>query len=99
MEEGVSDTDPTSAGRHHIDRWQAAQRSVERARSSLNREEVELANATAALIKWLTPDDPRFGEKFSVWYGDSLIQVEVTALTPLDGKVTVRLRGRSLDGA
>lgn len=88
----------TSDGERLIKAWLGAQESVQRAKSNLNGAECDLSNTQEALAKWLIPEDAKPGEKFSVWFGDSLIQVEIPS--PGDHstrkKVTVRKRGRSI---
>lgn len=98
-------SDVTREGSRLIATWLAASESLERARSSVNRASCDLANAEAALAKWLMPDDMKPGEKIAVWEGDSLFQVELApreSFSHPDGerhvshepKVTVRTRGK-----
>lgn len=86
--------DVTKQGKELIERWKSADVSLNHAKSNLNRAECELSNATNALGKWLSPDDAKEGEQFSVWYGDSLITSESKG--NMSYKITVRKRGRSL---
>ncbi len=89
--------DVTHEGKAHIERWQRAVTQLADAKSAVNRADCELSNSTNALGKWLTPDDAKEGEKFCVWYGDSLIAAESKGNHSY--AVTMRKRGRSLNGA
>lgn len=91
--------DVSSDGQRLIRNWMAAASNVECAKQAVNRTECALTNATNELARWLLPDDAKVGEKISVWFGDSLVQVEKTSDNPTDGTVTIRKRGRSLDRA
>lgn len=88
----------TYEGEQAIKRWLAAREDTARARSALNRATCEETNAHNDLAKWMIPSDAKVGEKICVWYGDSLIQVEIEDGSP-PGKyiVSVRTRGRSLN--
>jgi hypothetical protein len=88
----------TYEGEQKIKRWLAAQEGEQRAKNVLNRAECETVNAHNELAKWMIPSDAKVGEKICVWYGDSLIQVEIEDGSP-PGRyiVTVRKRGRSLN--
>lgn len=66
----------------------------------------DVQQTEAALAKWLAPPDAKPGEKIAVWFGDSLIQVEVGGVRPpmpegatigegsSQTRVTVRSRGK-----
>ncbi len=86
--------DVTREGKDHIERWQRAVAELAAAKGAVNRADCELSNATNALGKWLMPNDAKEGEKFCVWYGDSLIAAESKGNHSYT--VTVRTRGRSL---
>lgn len=93
----------TSDGERAIKDWLAAKERHEQARRDENRASCDESNAETALVKWMLPPDAKPGEKIAVWFGDSLIQVEVggevigqsgetRAMTST--KVTVRHRGK-----
>ena len=86
--------EPTKDGKDYIDRWTAAQEEVRRCKSSLNSAECEMSNSTNALGEWMMPNDAKNGEKFCVWYGDSMIQVVKQVNGDYD--ITVRARGKAL---
>lgn len=81
-------------GEDLVDRWQKAKISLKRAESSVSSAQCEVTNATNALSKFLLPKDATRGEKYCVWFGDSLIAAEVADVG--DPIVTIRLMGRSL---
>lgn len=85
----------TTDGKRLVDNWRAAQERLERSRREVNSAECELSNSASALSKWLMPKDAKPGEVFSVWYGDSLIQVTVSH-DGRDPTLAIRERGRSL---
>jgi hypothetical protein len=97
--------DVTSEGKQAITAWLIAQREVEGARDLLSRRQTDLLNAESALAKWRLPPDAKPGEKIAVWFGDSLIQVEVGGLISGVGevrhqsstRVTIRTRGKHLN--
>jgi hypothetical protein len=92
--DGVDMSDITSDGESLVKRWLAATKELELRKSSLNRAECEMKNSSNALGKWLLPNDAvEIGEKFCVWFGDSLIEATVTKNDP---KVRIRNKGRSL---
>jgi len=80
-------------GKALIDAWVTSKENTKSASSLLNSRECAEANARNELGKWLMPDDAKPGEKFSVWYGDSLIEVTVTNGDP---DIRIRTRGKSL---
>lgn len=85
----------TAEGDRLVKEWSLAQKRLERAKSELLSAECALVNTTNALGKWLMPPDAKQEEKFSVWYVDSLIQVEKLGnVTSNDYKVELRYRGR-----
>ena len=85
--------DLTTEGERLVEQWSRSKDEVQHIRDRLNSAVCNEYNAASALIKWLLPDDAQIGEKIAVWHGDSLIQVEVTCLHPLAGKLTVRTQG------
>lgn len=89
---------PTSEGERLVKNWLSEQEHLERCKSDLNRAQCDLANAKNALAKWILPNDAKKGEKIAIWYGDSLIQVEVENEFH-DTTITVRVRGRHLHAA
>jgi hypothetical protein len=84
-------SDVTNEGERLIKDWQAALTAKDRAKSDLNRAECEAMNAENALAKWLTPDKAEPGEKFSVWYGNGLVEVTI-GVPGQDSKVRWRQR-------
>lgn len=91
--------EPTLEGIKLVKAWQAAEEYLARNKQEVVRAECDLSNAVTALGRWMCPGDVKPGEKFCVWYGDSLIQVEL--LTPdapgvaaSTYKISVRARGR-----
>lgn len=85
--------DVTSEGERLIKAWEGAIEDERRAKSALNSAECHLANSKNALGKWLVPSDAKEGEKFCVWYGDSLIQAELVRMG--EYKLSIRSRGKS----
>lgn len=85
--------DVTSKGKELIERWQAASKRGAQLRSDAEKATRDLQTAEEQLAMWLLPVDAKEGEKFCVWYGDSLIGV-----VELENgyEVTVRTRGKSL---
>ena len=57
-----------------VARWKRAKQREEECQRAQNSSSCELANATNALGKWLTPKDSRQGEKFHIWYYGQLIE-------------------------
>lgn len=92
----VAPTDPTKEGADLIERWKNAQKNVTRAEGELSRERCALSNAVNALGKWMLPNDAKDGERYCIWYGDSLIQVSREKTDGHDYKINARTRGRSL---
>lgn len=86
----------TSEGEQKILRWLRAKEAQEQAERELNRRQCDTSNSKNDLAKWMVPGDAKPGEKIAIWYGDSLIQVEVNN-PGHDHIVTVRSRGRSLN--
>ena len=80
---------------HLINSWLNAIEGEKQAKRGLNKAECDVANTRMALGKWLMPDDAKEGEVFSVWHGDSLIEVTVPPpdCTP---SLRIRTRGKSL---
>lgn len=88
--------DVTAEGEQKILRWLRAQEAQRRAEGELNRSQCDTTNARNDLASWMVPGDGKPGEKICIWYGDSLIQVEVGE-PGQDHTVTVRKRGRALN--
>lgn len=95
----------TRDGSELVKRWLATVDELKRSKDAVNRADCDERNAQSALAKWLMPSDMGNGEKVAVWFGDSLIQVElapVESFSPgsdvahvrYEPKVTVRLRGK-----
>lgn len=76
--------------------WRFAQRELERLRlqcaDAVNIER----SAENDLAKLLLPRDAKEGEKFCVWFGDSLLEVEAKDLDSRSNTVRVRTRGTTL---
>lgn len=98
-------SDVTSEGDRLIRNWLRAAERVHQCKLELNTAECDLINAGEALAKWMKPPDAKPGEKIAVWFGDSLIQVEVGGVprgetvngvgpAPTETSVTVRYRGK-----
>lgn len=93
----MADNDVTLKGAELIKQWMGSVEMVARAKQQLNRAECDQANATTALGKWMTPDDWKPGEKFCLWYGDSLIEVSPVERSGNGTyEIIVRTRGKSL---
>ena len=58
-----------------VSKWQETSERVSRLKSELNSAECAKRNAETALAKWLTPEDAKEGEKFSVWQHGRLIEI------------------------
>ena len=86
--------DVTSKGKELIERWKDASKGAESAKEKLIKAQRELQTAEEHLAHWLLPGDAKDGEKFCVWYGDSLITASESEETGY--QVTVRKRGTSL---
>ncbi len=80
-------SDPTTD--NLVQKWNTAQERLERLKQELNSAECEVRNATTALAKWLTPDDGKDGEKFSIWQDGRLFSVMYNKTT---GEATVWVR-------
>lgn len=61
-----------------IRRWEHAKERVKNAKSELNSAECSLTNATNYLGRWLSPDDAKDGEQFSVWVEGKMLVIEKT---------------------
>lgn len=85
---------PANEGKDLIESWQSAMKAVEFAKDALRGAETNLTNAINLLGKWMLPRDAKSGEKFSVWNGSELIEVEYTINGSCDFKVKVRPRGQ-----
>jgi hypothetical protein len=86
--------DVTNKGKELIERWKDATRGEESAKEKLLKAQRELQTAEEHLAHWLLPEDAKDGEKFCVWYGDSLITASESDTNGYE--VTVRKRGTSL---
>lgn len=76
-----------------IKAWENAKSAEMRARHELHKCETALMNAHNALAKWMLPHDAKPGEKFGVWVGNDLIQVQAAGSCPNDDHtITVRQR-------
>lgn len=89
----------TSEGERLVKAWLDAKQEVDRTKSHLNRAECDVTNTQNALAKWMLPEDAKPGEKIAVWYGDSLIQVEVPLQSHMTAPITIRKRGKRLRAA
>lgn len=98
-----SDNSITTEGRRLVEAWTNARRRVTQCNLQLADAEKIERETEAALAKWLAPSDAKPGEKIAVWYGDSLIQVEVGGVITGEGalaqhqtstRVTIRTRGK-----
>lgn len=58
-----------------IREWETAQDRLALLKGEVNSAECALRNATTALAKWLTLDDGKDDEKFSIWQGGRLLSV------------------------
>lgn len=67
-------------GERRVEAWLRAKRDTKRVSIELDNARLAESSAECELAKWLLPDDARSGEKIAVWYGDSLIQVEVASV-------------------
>lgn len=84
----------TAEGRGLLERWFATSRELERIKGHVNSAQCAYNNAHNALGKWMMPSDARPGEKFSIWFGDTMI--EVTNTRGVDGHdyvISERRRG------
>lgn len=96
----------TADGKILIQAWLAAQERVARLTTQVQEARKDVGTAEVALAKWLMPEDARPGEKIAVWFGDSLIQVEVGGVVSRNQgggpdcvsptQVTIRKRGPKL---
>lgn len=94
----------TEEGKRLINAWTAAQDRIANLRRQMTDAQNAERTATALLANWLKPHDAKPGEKFSVWFGDNLIQVEVGGVvqagdddmpaSKTHDRVTVRTRGK-----
>ena len=64
-------------GARVIDQWLKAKAQVKACQDQLSHAHLAVSDAEHDLVAWLMPGDAKPGEKIAVWYGDSLIQVEV----------------------
>lgn len=96
MNEKKPETGVVGAGTELVKEWVDAHSRVQRLRSEINRQECNAANATIALARFLIPTGVKtqVGEKFCIWFGDSLIQVEIGDNG--NHNVTIRMEGKSI---
>lgn len=95
------DNSVTSEGKRLVEAWTNATMRRTRKAEELAVCYINERDTEAALAAWLAPSDIKPGEKISVWYGDSLIQVEwggvAEGVNPChisSTRVTVRTRGK-----
>lgn len=62
-------------GVQKLERWTHAVAALERAKSDLNKAEVEFANSKNELGKFMTPNDAVIGETFNLAVGDGFLAV------------------------
>ena len=86
----------TSDGSIQIRRWVRANIRVRAVKNGLRSAEFDRDNAALDLAKFLLPDDPEPGEKFAIWFGDSLIECVAPILNGRAGTVSVRQAGKSI---
>ena len=99
--------DVTSEGQRLIGQWLRCVDDHRRKQQAVYDAFKDVNESEAALIKWLAPTDAKPGEKIAVWFGDSLIQVEMGYDVPSkqDGvpservstRVTIRTRGKHFE--
>jgi hypothetical protein len=99
--------DVTSEGNRLISQWLRCIDDHRRKQQAMWDAQKDVNESEAALIKWLAPPHAKPGEKIAVWFGDSLIQVEMGYDVPPtqdDGigtrvptRVTVRSRGKHFE--
>ncbi len=90
MSEGIN---VSKEGLDLIKTWEIATSAHKRALQEVNARFIDLQNAERLLCKWMLPHDAKPGEKFGVWVGNDLIQVEVAGSCPNDNHfITVRQR-------
>lgn len=98
-----NDNSVTTEGRRLVEAWTNARQLVTQCHRRLSEAQGIERETEAALAKWLAPSDAKPGEKIAVWYGDSLIQVEVGGVITGEGalaqhqtstRVTIRTRGK-----
>jgi len=95
----------TGEGFQILGEWLRAAELVDRERARMDAAYRDLREAEKALITWMLPPviKPQPGEKLAIWFGDSLIQVEVGGVvSTTEGsevgcvsstRVTIRYRG------
>lgn len=100
----MKDGDVTSEGKTLIANWLRSVDEHRRRQQSVYDAYSDVQSSEAALAKWLAPPDAAPGEKIAVWFGDSLIQVEMGHDVPsnladcpderVPTRVTIRSRGK-----
>jgi hypothetical protein len=105
----MSDGDVTSEGGRLIAAWLNCVDNHRRHQQAMWDAFKDVQQTEAALAKWLAPPDAKPGEKIGVWFGDSLIQVEVGGVQPpmpegatvgegpSQTRVTIRYRGKHFE--
>lgn len=73
--------DPVSAAVRLIKEFEETKQLLNTARSDVVRRNLDMEQAERTLGEWLRPKDMVPGEKIGVWFGDSLYQVELEAVT------------------
>lgn len=67
---------PDESMENLVKRYGNALDDVKCSRDVLNKAECELSNSITALGKRLMPSDVKVGEKFGMWVGGDLLQIE-----------------------
>lgn len=86
-EEQTSMLEPTREGEKLLKEWYAARDRFEQAERELSRARCDKDNAENAFVKWMLPEDAKAGERFLMWHGAQLVQVEKR---DHDARVTIR---------
>lgn len=89
----------TGEGEKLIEQWLKAEQAREQAQKSLTNALNNAQQTESNLARWLLPDDAKTGEVISIWFGDSLIQVQCTQTKPNRGVVSIRQSGKSISEA
>jgi hypothetical protein len=63
----------TDDGTRLVRQWKLMSETADRGRERQKSAELHEREAATDLAKWILPPDAGFGEKFSVWIGDSLL--------------------------
>ena len=86
-------TDVVREGEELITRWRNSVKQKQNVLDNLTKANRELQTSEEKLAMWLLPKDALEGEKFCIWYGDSLISVQENEAGYI---VEIRKRGKSL---